>query len=316
MHVRGDTQSEWPDRYVTLLEEVVRNGDAIKGDLVDESVAFEVLHYYWRVFLDGSLDSNWFSERVNEAISRGMIRLLRPRIKMDVSDKDFETALLSVFPESDDRTMDISMLRNATDFVASLDKVIGTASADPRSDVFKKAWLRLKPRVTRLTPNLIASVKDIYAEYLLWLKKHPDSLDRLAWEAFETLIAEILASRGFDVDLTGRVRNRSADIVAIRTDELGVDTRYLIECKRYSRDRRVGLGIVNAVVGASRRANVDHALLVTSSSFTEDVERERNRLRECRLHLRDGDDIVNWLQEYRPREDSGLWLPARWNEGI
>ena len=179
-----------------------------------------------------------------------------------------------------------------------------------------QAWELWRPRVADLSPGLIASVKDIHAEYIAWLTRHPDELDNIAWEAFEKLVAEIFASRGFSVDLTGRVRNQSADLLAIRTDEFGVETKYLIECKRYSRTRRIGLDIVNAVIGAARRGNVDHAFLVTSSVFTEDVLRGANDLREVRLHLRDGDDVVQWLDDYAFRSDGGLWLARDWRTGI
>ena len=149
---------------------------------------------------------------------------------------------------------------------------------------------------------------------MLWLRAHPEVLDRIAWEAFEQIVAEILAGKGFTVDLAGRIRDKTADILAIRTDELGIETKYLIECKRYSKARRVGLDIVNGVLGAATRADVDHALLVTSSSYTRDVERLKPSLSELRLHLRDGEDVLKWLQDYRPRRDGGLWLATNWDE--
>ncbi|KPA17228.1 restriction endonuclease [Candidatus Magnetomorum sp. HK-1] len=168
-------------------------------------------------------------------------------------------------------------------------------------------------RVLNLTPDLISSIKVVNQEYIEWLRAHPKALDTIAWEAFEKLIAEILVNYGFKVDLTGRIRNQSADIIAIRTDELGVDTRYLIECKRYSRYRKVGIDIVNSVLGAAKLANVEHAFLVTTSSFSMDVKRRENEFKDYRLHLRDGEDVVEWLKDYNVRSNSGLWLSNGWN---
>ena len=148
---------------------------------------------------------------------------------------------------------------------------------------------------------------DFRREAFLCLKRSR----RLPGRHSKKIIAEIFASHGFRVELTGRVGGRSADILAIRTDELGVDTRYLIEAKRYRAGRKIGLDIVNQVLGSARRQNVEHAFLVTTSRFTADVEKERVRLGELRLHLRDGEAIKEWLSHYTVRSDGGVWLDPR-----
>ena len=103
--------------------------------------------------------------------------------------------------------------------------------------------------------------------------------------------------------------------MAVRTDDFGVETKYLIECKRYRSTRRVGLDIVNGVIGATRRADADHAFLVTSSFFSTEVEDRKTELEELRLHLRDGDDVREWLRNYCVRSEGGLWLSPGWDEG-
>ncbi len=70
------------------------------------------------------------------------------------------------------------------------------------------------------------------------------------------------------------------------------------------------MDIVNGVIGAARRENVDHAFLVTTSGFSPDVQRRVAELRELRLHLKDGEDIVNWLRSYQMRSEGGLWIDA------
>lgn len=172
---------------------------------------------------------------------------------------------------------------------------------------------RWRARLAPLQPGLVESVHKVSEEYLAWLTAHPRALDRIAWQAFEELVAEIMASEGFQVDITARCRSRSADIIAIRTDAFGVETKYLIECKRYVGSNRIGLETVNAVLGAKTRARADHAMLVTTSSFTRDVEKLRAEFRELRLHLRDGARVREWLGAYEPREDGGLWLPRGWD---
>jgi HJR/Mrr/RecB family endonuclease len=168
-----------------------------------------------------------------------------------------------------------------------------------------------RSRIIKLQPGLIASLHEITREYMEWITKHSNVIDSVAADAFERIVAEVMASNGYDVDITARVRGQSADVLAVQRRE-GGETRYLIECKRYSSDRRVGIAIVNQVLGALARARIQRpihqAILVTSSSFTRDAKSEQAQLRNLDLELRDGDDVREWLRTYKFREDYGLWL--------
>lgn len=199
--------------------------------------------------------------------------------------------------------------------VMMMDAIRDLPDAEPHVVYLRQRWEEMRNRVVGLTEEMVGSLRDISGEVMVWLKKHPNSMDRLAWEAFEKIVAEVFAARGFKVDLTGRVRDNTADVIAVRTD-FGAETRYLIECKKYTRTNRIGLDIVNGVVGAAKRANADHAFLVTTSSFTRDVTKQEVVLRDLRVHLRDGDAIVKWLSDYTPRSDGGLWLDQQWKETI
>lgn len=210
----------------------------------------------------------------------------------------------------------VEQVTKAPSFHAFMDRKISKKNSDDEfDDAMRAAWRCWRPKLTKISTNLVSSVKDVYQEFIVWLRQHPTALDKIAWEAFERLVAEIFAGRGFSVDLTGRVRNQSADIIAIRTDEFGVRTKYLVECKRCKDTSRIGLDVVNAVLGAKARASADHAFLVTSTLFTQDVEREKQKFEDLRLHLRDGNAVREWLQDYTVRSDGGLWLAPGWNDG-
>jgi hypothetical protein len=176
--------------------------------------------------------------------------------------------------------------------------------------VAARDWMH---RVKPLTPELVSSVREVRIELIEWLAYHPTAISSVTWDAFEKIIAEVLASKGFKVELTARAQNASADIIAIHRDNLGVETKYLVECKRFQDKRRVGLNIVNGVLGAKKRAGADHALLVTTSYFTRPVTKLKESLRDLRLHLRDGDDVRSWLTSYEPTIHGGLWLDPAWD---
>lgn len=168
-------------------------------------------------------------------------------------------------------------------------------------------------RIANLSEELISAVRVINEEFMIWLKTHTDHTAKIHADAFEQITGEILTSHGFSVAFTGRVKNRSADLLAIQRDEHGVLVKYLIECKRYDGSKKVGIEILNAVVGASFRAKVSHALLVTTSSFTSGVFAARAELEDFRLDLHDGAQITEWLSDYELK-DFGLWLPDGWRD--
>jgi len=187
---------------------------------------------------------------------------------------------------------------------------------DPEHALVERVKELCRLRVAMLSPEMVGAVRAISVQFMLWLRKHPQVLESVSWQAFERIMAEMFAGKGFVVHCTGRSRNETCDIFAVTTDALGAETRYLIECKRYQRSRHIGLAIVNQVIGAAKRRNVDHAFLVTTSRFTRDVLAQRATFRDIRLHLRDGDELARWLHDYQPRADAGLWLNEGWDETI
>lgn len=76
----------------------------------------------------------------------------------------------------------------------------------------------------------VTSLSPFLMEYL---RRHHQDLDKLDWHLFETLVAECLASRGFEsVRLVGRNANTSADIFAVeKLESTNVRIRYFVETK-------------------------------------------------------------------------------------
>lgn len=170
---------------------------------------------------------------------------------------------------------------------------------------FRQRW---RKRIQFISPQFAGTVSELSREYLAWLHSHPKAIESIAWATFERLVAEIFIAKGFTVEFTARSTGRSADIIALSVDELGITTKYLVECKCYSTDNKVGLNVVNAVLGAKQRAGADHALLVTTSSFTTDVTTDEARWQDLRLHLKDGTAVQQWLREIDPATITGTFV--------
>jgi restriction endonuclease Mrr len=126
---------------------------------------------------------------------------------------------------------------------------------------------------------------------------------------FEELIAEIWHNLGYRVELTARTRDGGRDVVAVRRAE--AEVRYLIECKRYDPEHKVGVQFVRALYGVKVDDKATKAFLATTSSFTRDA------LKFCENHRwelepRDYEGVSDWLEmagKYQRRPDSGLYVP-------
>lgn len=302
----------WP-KLRLARKQIQAELDRIPYSEKGEAIAPEFVRFLWRSFLEPPRPTSFFVGFTQTLVS-AVKKLLGETFTDDQLSVYFADNLIGEFPEAEEL---LRILTSHESFDHAMRLLLPCEPEDKSISGPIGAYLeQWKPRVIGLTPGMVATVREISAEYIQWIKAHPRVLETIAWEAFEKLVAEIFASHGFHVELTSRVRNRSADIIAVRTDELGVDTRYLVECKRHSSSRPISLDIVNGVIGAARRADVDHAFLVTSSVFSSDVRRQEEQFRDLRLHLRDGDDVREWLQNYTVRADYGLWLHENWDSSI
>lgn len=96
--------------------------------------------------------------------------------------------------------------------------------------------------------------------------------------------------RGFRLALLAFERTREGERVG-----------YIIECKRYRRDRKVTLR--EAHVLAAKRMHMksegfDKAMLVTTSDFTEPARKLYDS--PWGLELKAYDEVVEWLRHYKP----------------
>jgi len=64
--------------------------------------------------------------------------------------------------------------------------------------------------------DTLEGIRELNIELLLYLKDQPENLIKLPWNVFEQLVAECLASKGFDeIKLVGKNPTTAADMFAI-----------------------------------------------------------------------------------------------------
>jgi hypothetical protein len=179
-------------------------------------------------------------------------------------------------------------------------------------EIYDRAYLESRLSVTRMYADpatiemrpVLAKIKDLELDLIQYLTLHPDKMTEMHPDAFEKLVAEMMAAHGFLVEWTGRNARTAGDVVALRHEH--PSGSFIVECKRYSPERPVGLEIARALYGAKTIEHYTNALLVTTSYFEKGVLKLAGR--QWDFQLRDYEGLVKWLNSYHPRVDGQLHM--------
>ncbi|MEM7204923.1 MAG: pentapeptide repeat-containing protein [Planctomycetota bacterium] len=187
------------------------------------------------------------------------------------------------------------VVRTALERIAALRKLFDSESSTPEP--------------------VVELVTLIRSELMRDLKKNPKAIRDIGTRQFEELIAEILASYGWEVQLTPKTRDGGYDIFAIQKDVSGVRANWIIECKRYAEHRKVGVDIVRSLYGVKTDMRVGNAMLATTSDFTKGVH--DFKASKYDLDLRNYEAVLEWVNTYKPKpggrievRDHRLWVPG------
>ncbi len=134
----------------------------------------------------------------------------------------------------------------------------------------------------------------ITEELISRLRAQPTLLYKLHPNDFEILIATVFERFGFAVEVTSPTRDLGRDVIAVSHSPTSI--RYLIECKRYSQENKVGIAIVQRLHGVLHGDGGTLGIVATTSSFTapalEYLSRPNVRIE---LEGRDFEAIYSWL---------------------
>jgi DNA polymerase III epsilon subunit len=149
-------------------------------------------------------------------------------------------------------------------------------------------------------PHAISSKKAIWTpdmekELFAYLRRYPASLRELTPRRFEELIAAIFRNNGFSVELTPQSRDGGVDIIAVQHSALAGDLIHFIECKRYQASRKVGIGVVQRLLGTVAQRHATKGIVVTTSSFSRDAIQAAADTRHV-MTLNDYETVVGWLR--------------------
>lgn len=151
----------------------------------------------------------------------------------------------------------------------------------------------------------------INEEFIKYLAKHPNLLYEIDPRRFEILVAELLADMGYEVELTPESRDGGRDILAALTVPHG-KILTLVECKRYSPDRKIGIDIVERFLWVLDRKDKASCGLIATTSYFSSGAIATEKEYKWRLGLKDFDGLQGWLGKYgtwRRSTTKGIWVP-------
>lgn len=122
----------------------------------------------------------------------------------------------------------------------------------------------------------------------------PDLLKTLNWRIFEELLADILNSFGYKIDLMQGTKDGGIDIVAISKNTEFGEQKYLVQAKRWK--NKVGVEPVQQLMFLHNKELATKSCLATTSYFTKgawDLKRQYN----WQLELKDYSGILSWVKK-------------------
>lgn len=138
-------------------------------------------------------------------------------------------------------------------------------------------------------------VDDEPEDVLTWENELLETLLQLEPDAFERLVQQMLRESGFtQVEVIGRSGDGGIDGVGVLQLNGLISFKVLFQAKRWKGS--VGAPVVRDFRGAMV-GRADKGLLVTTSSFTQEAQREATRDGADAIDLVDGESLVNKLKE-------------------
>jgi len=210
-------------------------------------------------------------------------------LKVEAYSDGFETTVQ--FPETDDEPEEeISYFyeidRDVDDWIAAL--------SHPKKVESRTTETSSKPEQLLVTSHTYE---------LAWrgepseVSNQAPSLENFDSKQFEEFVAELFRRMGYThVQRVGGPKDHNVDIVAQKEDDLGFIKKWVIQCKHYAADKKIGgPDIALLATTAEHEHNRATACFVTSSSFTEDAI-VRARSHEVRLINRA--DLLKFAKQY------------------
>ena len=245
--------------------------EAISGENIAKSIDKQITGSSMMLVMLGSNWSKWQEYEVRNAVEKGIPVVGLLAHGSEIKPLVFESAKLPVVGwnwnelskilAGEERTLDFK---------------------EERKELFDSPIIQID----------FAKISEELTSYLL---SNPDAIHTISPRKFEELVAYLMEKHGYEVTLTQQSRDGGVDIFALKSDQFG-KILTIVDCKKYSTDRPVGVDIVRGMYGTLQIQNASHGVIATTSRFTRDASNLAEEYK-YQLSLKDHADILKWIQQ-------------------
>lgn len=170
----------------------------------------------------------------------------------------------------------IESIRKVSVFEYDFSKVLEIEEDSKEEEIFIDETKRIKSIIT-----------DIYHNNSLLHTIEPRN--------FEEVVAELLFSQGFKVELTKQTRDNGFDIIALKYIDGHIPFKFLVECKRHK--EKIGVEIVRSFKEVIQTEKANRGIIIATSYFTAGAKKKQEEMPYL-LDLRDKDHVIQWVNDY------------------
>lgn len=146
---------------------------------------------------------------------------------------------------------------------------------------------RLTPKVVKTKP-IVRRLKEI--------NHNQDLMHQLGFRTFEELVKELLIHKGYEVVLTPVTHDRGHDLMATKEID-GLLFKIVVEFKRYSSHRVVGIAKVREFCDVIAREKANKGIMITTSYYSREAKKRKEEKGDI-LELLSGKEIEAWIRDY------------------
>ena len=192
-----------------------------------------------------------------------------------------------VFPTESDDLVDMALEESGMpDFFRSLEVPKQSELLLSLDDLSKEDPHEIQIQMEEVNDLLIKHLAD-----------NPSMMREMNSRKFEELVAELFRRMEYEVVLTPPAKDGGRDLLAFQKKGIGT-LLTLVECKRFTPEHKVGVGLVRSLYGVVEHERATHGVIATTSSFTRGARQFQQNLR-YRMSLSDFDDLAQWCHKYR-----------------
>lgn len=135
------------------------------------------------------------------------------------------------------------------------------------------------------------------SELATHLKKNFSDVYALDPWRFEEVVNDVFRAHGYKTILTQRRKDDGADIIIIGGDN---DYIGIVECKRYSKNRKIGVELIKQLMGTIIQWDLRRACFITTSDFTSGARAVATEYikRGYEFDLKAASDVLKMLNVY------------------